>query len=70
MKILVPEIWAKMFLANHIAGFFNQPYLQEKLMKQPDFGHVDTNSYKLKSDQKIWGWARSEIGVANLVTGL
>ena len=32
-KILVPEIWAKMFLANQIAGFFNQPYLQNKSVK-------------------------------------
>ena len=39
-------------------------------MKQPYFLHVDTNSHKLKVDQKIWGWAWSEIGVASLVTGL
>ena len=32
-KILVPEIRAKMFAANQIAGFFNQPYLQNKSMK-------------------------------------
>ena len=32
-KIFVSEIWAKMFLANQIAGFFNQPYLQNKSMK-------------------------------------
>ena len=32
-KILVSEIWAKMFSANQIAGFFNQPYLQNKSMK-------------------------------------
>ena len=32
-KILVPEIWTKMFSANQIAGFFNQPYLQNKSMK-------------------------------------
>ena len=29
-KIFVPEIWAKMLSANQIAGFFNQPYLQNK----------------------------------------
>ena len=29
----IPEIWAKMFSANQIAGFFNQPYLQNKSMK-------------------------------------
>ena len=33
MKFLVPKIWAKMFLANEIAGFFNQPGLQNKSMK-------------------------------------
>ena len=38
-KILVPEIWAKMFLANEIAGFLNS-----------DFLLVDTNSLKLKVD--------------------
>ena len=32
-KSFVPEIWAKMFPANQIAGFFNQPYLQNKSMK-------------------------------------
>ena len=55
-----------MFSANQIAGFFNQPYLQSKSMKQPDFLHVDTNSHKVKVDQKIWGWAWSEMGVASL----
>ena len=69
-KIFVLEIWAKMFSANQIARFFNQPYLQSKSMKYPDFLHVDTNSYKLKADQKISGWAWSEIGVGSLVTGL
>ena len=47
-EILVPEIWAKMLLANEIAGFLNQVYLQNKIMKNPDFLHVDTNSLKLK----------------------
>ena len=32
-KILVYEIWTKMFSADQIAGFFNQPYLQNKSMK-------------------------------------
>ena len=49
-KILVPEIWAKMHLANEIAGFLNQLYLQNEIMKNPDFLHVDTNSLKLKFD--------------------
>ena len=43
-----------MFLANQIAGFFNQPYLQNKSMKWPDFLHVDTNLHKLKVDEKYW----------------
>ena len=59
-----------MFSANQIAGFFNQPYLQSKSMKWPDFLHVDTNLHKLKVDQKIFGWAWPEMGVASLVTGL
>ena len=54
-KILVPEIWAKMFSANQIAGFFNQPYLQNKSMKQRDFLRADTNSHKLKVNQEIFG---------------
>ena len=69
-KILVAEIWAKMFSANQIAGFFNQPYLQNKSMKEPDFLHVDTNSHKLKVDQKFFGLTWPEMGVASLVTGL
>ena len=56
-EILIPEIWAKMFSANQIAGFFNQPYLQNESMKYPDFLDVDTNSHKLKVDQIIFGWA-------------
>ena len=29
--------------ANQIAEFFNQPYLRNKLMKQPEFVHTDAN---------------------------
>ena len=54
-NILVPEIWAKMFSANQTAQVFNQSYLQKKSMKWPDFLHVNTNSLKLKVDQKILG---------------
>ena len=32
-KIFVPEIWAKIFSANQIVGFFNKPYLQNKSTK-------------------------------------
>ena len=34
---LVPEIYAKMLLANEIAEFLNQLYLQNKIMKKADF---------------------------------
>ena len=69
-KIFVPEILAKIFSANEIVGFFNQPYLQSKSTKQLDFLHVDTNSGKLIVDQKCFGWAWSKMGVVSLITGL
>ena len=62
-KIFVPEIWTKIFSANQIAGFFNQPYLQNKPMKQPGFQHVNTNSHKLKVGHKYFGWTWSKIGL-------
>ena len=37
-----------MLSANQIPGFLNQLFLQSKLMKQPNFLHVDTSSQKLK----------------------
>ena len=49
-KNLVPEIWAKMLLANQITGFLNQRYLQNKMMKNPNFLHVDTDLWKLEVD--------------------
>ena len=39
-------------------------------MKQPHFLHVDTDSQKLKVDRKIFSWAWSKMGVANLVSAL
>ena len=66
----VPEIWAKMLSVNQIAGFFNQPYIQNKSVKYPDFLRFDTNSHQLKVDQKPFGWAWSETGVVSLVRGL
>ena len=39
-------------------------------INEPDFLRVDTNLHKLKVDQKIFGWALPEMGVASLVTGL
>ena len=34
--------------------------------EKPDFLNVDTDSWKLKVDQKILGWAWSKMGVATL----
>ena len=65
-----PEIQAKIFSANQITGFFNELYLQNKSVKQPDFLQVDTHSQNLKVDQKICGWEWSKMGVASLVMGL
>ena len=48
-----------MFLANQIAEFLNKLYLYNEKMKKLDFLHVDTNSLKLKVDQKILVWAWS-----------
>ena len=60
-----------MLSTNQIAGFFNQPYLQNKSLKQLDFFHVGKNSHELKVDQNICGWAWSKMSVKNsLVTGL
>ena len=41
-----------MLSAIQIVRFLNQPFLQNKSMKQPHFLHVNTNSQKLKIDQK------------------
>ena len=59
-----------MLSAIQIAKFLNQPFLQNKSMKQLHFLHFDTNLQKLKVDRKFFGWAWSEMGVANLVSGL
>ena len=59
-----------MFSTNQIAGFFNQPYFQNKSMKWPDFVHADTNSHKLKVDQKCLGWVWLKMGVVSLVAEL
>ena len=50
------EIWAKMLSNNKIAGVSNEPCLQNKLMKWPDFLQVDTSSCKSTVDQNIFGW--------------
>ena len=54
-----------MLSANQIVGFLNQVFLQNKLMKQPHFWHVDTNSQKLKVDRKYFCWGWSKISVAS-----
>ena len=59
-----------MFSTNQIAELFNQPYLQIKSLKNPEFLHVDINSHKLKIDQNIFGWTWSEMGVVWLVMSL
>ena len=59
-----------MFSANQIAGFFTQPYLQNKSIKYSDFLHVVTNSHKLKVDQTFFGWEWLKMVVASQVTGL
>ena len=48
------EIWGKVFSANQIAGLFNQLYLPNKSVIQPEFLLVDTNSHNLKVDQNIF----------------
>ena len=55
-EFFVPEMLAKMLSTNHIAGFFNHPYLRKKSMKEPDFLHVDANLHTLKldHDQNFW----------------
>ena len=54
-----------MVSGNQVPGF-----LQNKLMKQLNSLHVDTNSQKLKVDQNFFGWEWSKMGVVNLVSGL
>ena len=59
-----------MLLANQIAEFLNQLFLQSKLMKQPYFLHVDTNSQKLKLLENLLFGHGKNMSVANLVYGL
>ena len=49
--------WVKMLVVNEIAGFLNQLYYQNKIMKNTDLLHVYTNLLKVKVDWKILGWA-------------
>ena len=43
-----------MLSAIQIAGFLNQPFLQNKSTKQSHFLHVDTNSQKSKLIEFFW----------------
>ena len=40
------------------------------MIKKPDVLHVDTDSWKIKADGKILGWALSKMGVVTLFSGL
>ena len=66
---LVPELQAKILLTNQIAGFLNQLFLLKKMMK-PDFLYANTDSVKLKVNQKILGWVWLKMGVTTLVSAL
>ena len=68
-EILVPDIWTKMLLGNQIAGFLNQLYLLKKMMKEPDFFNVNTNSFKLKVDLKELRVVWSKMDMLTLVVG-
>ena len=47
---------------------FKSPFSPEQVDETASFLYVDTNSQKLKFDQKFFGWACS--GVANLLSEL
>ena len=55
-----------MLSPNRIAGILNQQIDEIASI----FLQVDTNSQKLKVDQKCFGWVWSKMGLANLVSGL
>lgn len=70
-KHLATEIWAEMLSANQMAGLLNQLYLQNKLIKKPDFFlRANTNSQKLNVDGIIFGWAWSKRNLALQAIGL
>ena len=58
-----------MLLGNQIAGFLNQLYLLKKMMKEPDFFNVNTNSFKLKVDLKELRVVWSKMDMLTLVVG-
>ena len=68
-KMLVPEIWAKMFSANQIAEFLNQTYLKTNQWNSLMFCML-VQIQKTKIWSKSFDWAWSKMGVASLVMGL
>ena len=54
-KFLFLRYGPKCSPTNQIVGFVNQAYLKNKSMKWPVFLQVDTNSHKLKINQKFLG---------------
>ena len=51
-KIPIPEIWAKTFSTNQIAGFLISHI--SRTNQWNDFLHADANSHKLKVDEKTF----------------
>ena len=49
---------------------FKSTVSPEENDEKPDFLHVDTDSWKLKVDQKVLWWAWSKMCLTTLVTGL
>ena len=70
MENVVHEIWAKMLLANQIAGFLNELYFQNKWIKQRIFYSLIQIHEILKVDLKDFQQAWAKIGVYTLVTVL
>ena len=59
-KNLVPEIWAKMLLANEIAGLLNWLNLQNPKMKKPDekawWKHMELVEKYWSGHRQKWVW--------------
>ena len=69
--------WLKIFWSGMVKNEVDQSglwtlkwwYRKNELMELTDFLHVDTDSQKLKADQKCIGWAWSKMGVTSLFSG-
>ena len=53
--LMVPEIWAKILSANQIARYLNRIYLQNKIMKKPDFCMLIQIQWNWRFIEKYWG---------------